>query len=214
MKKAWMAWALAAALVCGGTAMAEQPGLSGTLEGAQAVEWAENQVQVKYPVLTEGSALQRARVNSAIETEVVRFQKDIEKQNETGSVQGWVNWLGAYRDNNWVSVVLLESTYYKGAAHPTTKVVGMSFDKYGYRITRPQALMMIPNRTPEEIQSEVEKQAAARGIQLFPEKYRTLTSWPQEWFLGTDGHVHFIFQQYEIAPYAAGWIAVDAGINK
>lgn len=214
MKKTWMAAVLAAALLCGSSAMAEQPGLAGTMAGMQVGEWKVDQVDMKYPVLTEGSALQRARVNAAIETEVARFQKSIEKQNETGSVQGWVNWLGAYRDDNWVSFVLLESTYYKGAAHPTTKVLGMSFDKMGYRVTRPEALMMIPRRTPEEIQSEVEKQAAARGIQLFPEKYRTLTGWPEEWFLGTDGHVHFIFQQYEIAPYAAGWIAVDAGINQ
>lgn len=209
MKNMWMAACLTAALALGSPAMAAQPGLAENADGIRTMEAAYPLLDAKYPVLDGGSALRRARVNAAVETEVARFYRSLEKQNETAPVSGWVTCLAGRSDKDYVSLVLLETVMPKGAAHPSTVVKGLTFDGKGRRVTRGEALAMIPAESGPAIDARVRKEAEAREIHLFPEAraYR----WPDEFFFGADGHLRFLFQQYDIAPYAAGWIAIDAG---
>ena len=131
-----------------------------------------------------------------------------------GAVSGAVRWDAGRADGETVSLVVYESTYFDRAAHPTTRAVGMTFDALGHRVTRADVLAMIPQRTAEEINGEIEKQAAERGIPLFPAKWRTVEDWPQEFYVGADNKIYFIFQQYEVAPYASGFVVVEAGEYK
>lgn len=214
MKKTWMALVLAGALACGGAVMAEQPGLREDVSGIRVMDFSRGTLTAKVPVLEDESPLMRARVNSAVEAEIAFFYERIKKMNDISPVSAWVSYYAGYKDENFVSLVLIETTYPEGAAHPTAYVRGMTFDRMGYRVTRPQILYMIPERTKEEITAEIERQAAERDIGLFDPEYRSVTGWPEEFYVGDDGHVHFIFQQYDLAPYAAGWFSVDAGRNK
>ena len=203
--KAWMTAAAAAmVLLWGGlSAEAAQPGLRET--AAQVSEEAPALVDgldARYPVWEGGTALQRARVNAAVEAETVRFATKLEKMQEHGGVDGWVRWMAGRTDGGLVSLVLLESVYPHHAAHPSTAVVGMTFDEKGYRVSREEALRRAAGT---DVEAAVSQQAAERGLSLFPE------DWPEQFYVGADGQLYFIFQQYEIAPYAAGWIAIDAG---
>lgn len=209
MKKTWMAICAAAFFTLGGSALAEQPGLSSSADGIRTEEASRAIINAKYPVLTEGAVLRRAWINAAIEVEVAGFYENLEKQNQIAPVNGWVTYLVGRQDETYVSLVLLESVMHKGAAHPSTVVKGMTFDKAGNQISRKQILTMLPMKAGENIDRQVKEQAASRGISLFSDADAKV--WPKEFFIGTDGHVHFIFQQYDIAPYAAGWIAIDAG---
>lgn len=209
--KAWMTAAAAAmVLLWGGlSAEAAQPGLRET--AAQVSEEAPALVDgldARYPVWEGGTALQRARVNAAVEAETVRFATKLEKMQEHGDVDGWVRWMAGRTDGGLVSLVLLESVYPHHAAHPSTAVVGMTFDEKGYRVSREEALR---RATGTDVEAAVSQQAAERGLSLFPEAWRQQTDWPEQFYVGADGQLYFIFQQYEIAPYAAGWIAIDAG---
>lgn len=209
--KAWMTAAAAAmVLLWGGlSAEAAQPGLRET--AAQVSEEAPALVDgldARYPVWEGGTALQRARVNAAVEVETVRFATELEKMQEHGDVDGWVRWMAGRTDGGLVSLVLLESVYPHHAAHPSTAVVGMTFDEKGYRVSREEALRRAAGT---DVEAAVSQQAAERGLALFPEAWRQQTDWPEQFYVGADGQLYFIFQQYEIAPYAAGWIAIDAG---
>lgn len=209
--KAWMTAAAAAmVLLWGGlSAEAAQPGLRET--AAQVSEEAPALVDgldARYPVWEGGTVLQRARVNAAVEAETVRFATKLEKMQEHGDVDGWVRWMAGRTDGGLVSLVLLESVYPHHAAHPSTAVVGMTFDEKGYRVSREEALRRAAGT---DVEAAVSQQAAERGLSLFPEAWRQQTDWPEQFYVGADGQLYFIFQQYEIAPYAAGWIAIDAG---
>ena len=209
--KAWMTAAAAAVVLLWGglSAEAAQPGLRET--AAQVSEEAPALVDglvARYPVWEGGTALQRARVNAAVEAETVRFATKLEKMQEHGDVDGWVRWMAGRTDGGLVSLVLLESVYPYHAAHPSTSVVGMTFDEKGYRVSREEALRRAAGT---DVEAAVSQQAAERGLALFPEAWRQQTDWPEQFYVGADGQLYFIFQQYEIAPYAAGWIAIDAG---
>lgn len=209
--KAWMTAAAAAVVLLWGglSAEAAQPGLRET--AAQVSEEAPALVDgldARYPVWEGGTALQRARVNAAVEAETVRFATKLEKMQEHGDVDGWVRWMAGRTGGGLVSLVLLESVYPHHAAHPSTAVVGMTFDEKGYRISREEALRRAAGT---DVEAAVSQQAAERGLSLFPEAWRQQTDWPEQFYVGADGQLYFIFQQYEIAPYAAGWIAIDAG---
>ena len=214
MKKTLAAAFLAAALLCGG-ASARQPGLSDAAAGVStSAAGSVERFDLRAPVWEGGTALQRARVNSAVEAEVRRFENHLAELGQNGAVSGAVRWDAGRADGETVSLVVYESTYFDRAAHPTTRAVGMTFDALGHRVTRADVLAMIPQRTAEEINGEIEKQAAERGIPLFPAKWRTVEDWPQEFYVGADNKIYFIFQQYEVAPYASGFVVVEAGEYK
>lgn len=212
MKKIWLAAALAAAVLCGGAAEAAQPGL---MDGAAQIETAAPQIltdfDVKIPVWRGGTALQRARVNAAVEAETARFTARLQSLRRNGEVSGWLSWQAGRTDADLVSLVLFESVYFKGAAHPSTTVVGLTFDAKGEPVTREDALARAVPQTAEEINAAIEQQGETRDLMLFRPEWREVQGWPQEFYVGADGRLYFIFQQYAIAPYAAGWIAIDAG---
>ena len=43
-------------------------------------------------------------------------------------------------------------------------------------------------------------------------KAEKITEFPKEFYIGNDGHLYFVFQQYDIAPYSEGWIMADMGL--
>lgn len=206
MKRFVCAAVMAAMMLSGGAALAS-PGLA----ERDALLTVEDYAAGDYPVLTEGPILRRARVNAAVAAEAARFTQWVEDSRAHGEVSGWISWQDGRRDDDLVSLVLLESIYYQGAAHPSTRVVGMTFDSEGALISREEALRRTPVRDAAGIMAFIERQAVERGLDLFPREWRVVKDWPECFYVGEDNHLYFIFQQYEIAPYAAGWIAIDVG---
>lgn len=210
MKRMGAACLLAAALLAGGAAEAAQPGLSSQNEFIRMEKAERAPVEAKVPVLTVGTALQRARVNAAVEAEIARFYEDVAARNAVSPVEGWVAYDVGMVSRQCVSLVLYESVMYKGAAHPSTVAVGMTFDKNGERVTRKDVMNSLPEESADGIHDRIKKAAAERDLFLFPEKDWSVTDWPKSFYIGSDGHIYFLFQQYEIAPYAAGIIAIPA----
>lgn len=212
MKMAWKAFLLAAAVAAGSSVSAEMPGLASAGEHMVTAEAARGPVSGKYPVWKGGTALQRARINSAIEAELARYYDHTVKLNTHPEwpVTGTLGWsMGQEGKDGVVSFVIYESTYFHKAAHPNTYVKGMTFDAKGYRIHRDQVLSMTSDDTAEEVRARIASEAAERGIPLFPESYGRPDAWPEDFYIGRDGKLYFIFQQYDIGPYSSGWIAIE-----
>lgn len=213
MKKHLVTLAVIVAMALGGTALANQPGLSDTAQAIQTATASKDAVTAKYPVFTGGNFLQRAWVNAAIETEVSSFYDyvDFLNTNQTGTFTGYVSYEVGYVGDDWVSIILYESIMPAGAAHPSTTVKGLTFDHNGQRLTRADVLSRLPVKPWATIQQDILQQTTERQLPIFEPKDWSVHNWPQEFYIGQDKHIHFIFQQYDIAPYAAGWISIDTG---
>lgn len=212
MKKLWLTLALGATLMCG-SAFAAQPGLSATATGITQEEASRDNVSAKYPSFIDVSFLRQSWINAAIETEVSSFEEKVHKLNAVSPVQGYVTYEVGYVGEDYVSIVLYESIMSQGAAHPTTTIKGLTFDQSGQRLTRADILSRLPVISWPDIQKEIQRQTQARNIPIFEPKDWSIHTWPQEFYVGKDKHIYFIFQQYDIAPYAAGWIAIDTGVT-
>lgn len=213
MKKLGLALALFATVAMGNAALAAQPGLSATADNVQQETASRDCVSVKYPSFIDTSFLRQSWMNATIETEVSSFESYVRKLNETGSFKGYVSYEVGYVGDDWVSVILYESIMPEGAAHPSTTVKGLTFDHNGYRLTRADVLSRLPAQSSADIQNLIETQTKARNLPIFEPKDWSIHTWPQEFYIGQDKHIHFIFQQYDIAPYAAGWISIDTGVT-
>ena len=190
---------------------AMQPALGNQSETVVEAMASRDRIEVKYPVWKGGTPLARAKVNSAIEAELYSFYTHLPEDNEFGPTQGYATWQAGLQKNGVHSYILLESTMMPRAAHPSHRIVGLNFREDGSKITYAQILKCLPPQTKEEIQATIARQAEEQGIPLFPDALETITRWPKDFYIGEDGGIYFIFQHYDIAPYAAGWIAIKAG---
>lgn len=212
MKKFLAAGLVALLCAWGGTADALQPALGNQSDTVVEAMASRGAVDVKYPVWKGGTPLARARVNSAIEAELYYFYTHLPENNEFGPTQGFATWQAGLQKEGVHSFVLLESTMMARAAHPSHHIVGLNFREDGSKITYADIMKILPKRTAEEIRAEIARQAQADGIPLFfPDALETIQEWPRNFYIGEDGGIYFIFQHYDIAPYAAGWIAIKAG---
>lgn len=188
-------------------ANAMMPAVTKDAPGFVSEETAAGRAKLCYPKLTEGTALLRFRINGAVAGDVARFQKRIAMHEDAS---GWTQWFVGCADDDAVSILLPESTYYDRAAHPTTHVRCLNFDGKGNVISRADILKKVETN-PDEMKNKIFEQTKARDIPIFDSSVLQLTEWPEEWYIGTDRTIYFIFQQYEIAPYSSGWIEIAAG---
>ncbi len=199
---------LAGFLCAAVSAAAMFPGTTGGAPGFVTVDGTKNNLEFHYPRMTEGKFLHRIRINSAVEREMLRWEGDSIKAEEGSE---WIYWFAGYVGEDAKSFILAESTFYTHAAHPTTYAKGMTFDGKGRPITREEILKKVSVKSAPEIRKLVFEQTAAQNITIFEETAEKLTDWPKEFYIAADGTIYFIFQQYEIAPYASGFIEIAVG---
>lgn len=190
----------------------------------------------KYPSVTKAdSILAKIKINTEIEKTVSNFIEDIKDRRAKGEdLSGWVSYemksavwdqqevksrAGSHtqfttraNEDGMFSVVLYLSTMYKGAAHPSTYARALTFDRDGNLVIWEEMLTLdrasgknaltLPN-----LRREAELQA---GDKLYTDENLRdeIKSFPREFFVDDAGSVHALFQQYEIAPYSAGFIDV------
>lgn len=187
------------------------PGLAFPVPGKllTSEEKKEGSLTASYPVSRDPNLLKRARINAVTEVEMNRYARWLEKAGEHAPVTGMFLWNegsdGA--ETGYTGLVLLESHYFKGAAHPMTYARGYVFDALGQRV--PLADLM-PDLTAEQVWELTKTQCAERQIPLFPDA--SIKKIPSQYYLGKDRHVYLIYPLYEIAPYSSGFITVDLGI--
>jgi len=101
--------------------------------------------------------------------------------------------------------------YYRGAAHPLSWMDGVTFDLATGNAVPWQKLIRNEDRedfTLEAINRKILTNQASWRQWLYRD-FQGLKELPKIYYLDKEGYIHFIFGQYEIAPYAAGIIDMN-----
>ena len=114
-----------------------------------------------------------------------------------------------------LSVILNEYVYFEKAAHPATYRRALNFNSdSGQRIFANSLTEIARDEngessySPNNLTLKLRAYAKKNNIQLFRD-FQRLTKVPEDFYFDENLHVHFIFQQYEVAPYAAGIIEME-----
>lgn len=163
---------------------------------------------MKYPVYIGPDETWKQVINEAIEREVDHYFRAIREAEKRCALAGWVTWQEGKTGRPY-SLVFVKSLTYRGAPHPMTYLKGLTWDEKGKRLTANDMRKHLPDGTIERLRTEVDRQCKKKKRTLYP--HYKIDKFPEEFYIGTDGNVYFIFQEYTIAPYATGWIPISMG---
>jgi hypothetical protein len=172
---------------------------------------------LSYPVIFVKNEDAAAKINKEIRTEIKRFIDEVNKQMIEGSFHSVSISLDyqipCNHENGILSVILTEYVNFEGSAHPATYQRGLNFNSdSGARLTADTLSEIARHEidyTPVELTKKLRAYAKKNKISLF-EDFQWLTQTPEDFYFDDNLHVHFLFQQYEVAPYATGIIDLDA----
>jgi hypothetical protein len=112
----------------------------------------------------------------------------------------------SYYGDHYLGFVNSGYMFYKGAAHPLSWKSGIVFDLKTGNSVKWQQLVRQEDQsafTLEAINAKIFASKAPWRQWLYRD-FQGLKELPKTYYLDKDGYIHFIFGQYEIAPYAAG----------
>lgn len=168
-------------------------------------ETAEYVIDVQYPKFN----------NIAIDSAIEKFITDaiVQFKTEASEVPPFPSetryeldsvFNSTYAGSNLVSARLIMSTY-TGGAHPVAFVHGLNFDRMtGRELTLPDALSMV-DLSLEQIADLVTEELRTRlGDDVFFSEGAAAVRENYQTFVVDANNVTFIFQPYQVAPYAVG----------
>lgn len=172
---------------------------------------------VSYPLVIVKNADAAEKINSEIRAEIKNFIDSVSKQMIEGqfsSVAIGVDYqIPCNHENGILSIILTEYVNFEGSAHPSTYQRGLNFNSdSGVRLMADTLSEIAKNEidyTPAELTKKLRAYSKKNKLPLF-EDFQQLTQTPEDFYFDDNLHVHFLFQQYEVAPYAAGIIDLDA----
>lgn len=172
-----------------------------------------------YPVVRVADKAVEQKINTAIIAEVDRFVTGVYRNAqvngyEVGGIYTSFD-IGSNEAGNTVilSVIITESCYYKMAAHPSTFQHTLNFNTSSGELMDVSYLTDVGAGVPvselcDRLTQKLKDKAERENLYLFDDVL-PLKELPANFYWDENLHVHFIFQQYEVAPYAAGIIDVD-----
>ena len=172
-----------------------------------------------YPVVHMADAAIESKINGKIQTEIQSFIKQMhyaaQYDGQKVTFMSTSYEVGSNESGGTVilSIVITESSNYEGAAHPSTVKHALNFNTSSGTLMGMDYLTEVGEGvSPEEFRNRIEralvKHCRREGIQLF-DNALPLKQLPQEFYWDANLHIHFIFNHYDVAPYAAGIIDVD-----
>ncbi|MGM9540786.1 DUF3298 domain-containing protein [Anaerovibrio sp.] len=186
----------------------------------------EPSVQQQYPdiqvpvVTVPGNPDATSAINIEIERDIDAFisqSKEYSDNNEgLNDVSLGVSYTVTCNDDAVLSIVLAKYINVEHAAHPMHYINGLSFNpQTGEKIVAVDLKEFSAEKyrkniyTPELLTDKLAKKAAANDGLIIFDDILPLSYIPEQFYFDADRHVHFLFQPYEIAPYACGVIDVD-----
>ena len=172
-----------------------------------------------YPVVHVEDKAVEQRINGKIRDEILRFIKEIHyaaQYNNYEVVDVRTNYeimCNGAGNTVILSVVLTESNYYKGGAHPATYIRPLNFNLSSGEQMGLNYLVEVGDgfqdgQLLERLNQKLAEKVERKDIFLFQDAL-PIKKLPEDFYWDENLHVHFIFQHYAIAPYAAGIIDVD-----
>ena len=172
-----------------------------------------------YPVVSTGDAAIDQKINRKIKEELMSFIKGIHydaQYYDRKVLDARTSYeVGSNQAGNTVilSIVMTESKYIEGAAHPATWQRALNFNtssgnRMGLNYLTEVGEGLREGYLLERLEQKLCEKIEREGIYLF-EDALPLKQLPENFYWDENLHVHFIFQHDEVAPYAAGIIDVD-----
>ena len=171
--------------------------------------------QFTYPTVNTSNTFINTAINEKIREEVKNFFDAIKQPDN--SITATMSYEIPCDKNNILSIILTEYTYSEGAAHPLTFKRAINFDTRTGKLIKLDDLKRISREyakadySAKGITRKLKDYATREGIYLFSD-FKELETLPENFYFDENFHLHFIFQQYDVAPYAAGIIDLDATI--
>ncbi|MBQ7705136.1 MAG: DUF3298 domain-containing protein [Selenomonadaceae bacterium] len=172
---------------------------------------------VSYPLVIAKNADATAKINREIRNEVKKLIEAVNKQMAEGDFNSVVIGIDyeipCNHENGILSIILNQYVNFENSAHPSSYRRGLSFNSdSGARLTA-ESLSEIAKHgndyTPEILTQKLRAYSEKNNGLLFSD-FQRLTKTPDDFYFDDNLHVHFLFQQYEVAPYAVGIIDLDA----
>ncbi len=174
-----------------------------------------------YPLVITGKDETDGKINAEIRRTVQEFVVNANTETaepDFSSVDVGLSFsVPCNYENGIVSILLHGYVNYKGSAHPLSFLRALNFNSDSGKRIYSSSLTEIGKEefgesaySPKNVTRKLKAHAAKEGFELYPE-FTELESVPNDFYFDQNLHVHFIFQQYEVAPYAVGIIDVDAG---
>ncbi|MBE8950528.1 MAG: DUF4163 domain-containing protein [Quinella sp. 3Q1] len=189
--------------------------------GAATIETAyfNGNEKIAYPVVHVADAAVTEKINGKIEEEILTFIKEVHynaQYYDRKVLDARTSYeIGCNEAGGTVilSIIITKSQYFEGAAHPATWEHTLNFNtSTGNRMGMDYLTEVGEGVSPDEFKSRIERKLREKTerekIFLF-EDALPLKNLPENFYWDENLHVHFIFQHYEVAPYAAGIIDVD-----
>lgn len=178
---------------------------------------------LSYPVVTAENVVATEKINMEICAEMERFLNDVDEIVSDGftvSVLSTSYEIPCNDEFGLLSIIITRYLNYEGAAHPSMykRTLNFNFDS-GQRIFAKNLCEIAHDKkgesdySPKNVTSKLKAYAKKNGIKLFQD-FKRLTATPEEFYFDENLHIHFIFQQDEVAPYAVGFIDIDATSQK
>ena len=175
--------------------------------------------KIVYPVVHTGNEAIDQKINVKIKEELMDFIKGIHyaaQYDNRKVLDAQMNYKVACNGaGNTVilSLLISKSKYFEGAAHPSSYLHVLNINmSSGNRMGLNYLTDIGSGVSVEELKARLERKlqekAKREKLYLFPEAL-PLKNLPENFYWDENLHVHFIFQQYEVAPYATGIIDVD-----
>ncbi|MGM9580267.1 MAG: DUF3298 domain-containing protein [Anaerovibrio sp.] len=186
----------------------------------------EPSVQQQYPdiqvpvVSVPGNPDATAAINIEIEKNIEAFisqsQEYYDENEDLNKVYLGNSYTVTCNDDSVLSIILVKYINVEHAAHPMRYVNGLSFNpRTGEKIITVDLKEFSAEKyrkniyTPELLTEKLAQKAAKNENLVIFDDILPLASLPEQFYFDADRHVHFLFQPYEIAPYACGVIDVD-----
>ena len=189
------------------------PSVSHILPGVQVATATEREntdtytIDVKYPQF--GIASIDADIKAAVEGAVTEFKNDSNAgppppDSAVTQYEFQSMFDSAYVGADVVSAKLVVSTY-MGGAHPNAAIYGLNYDREtGNQLTLDDALSMI-GLSLEEVAERAKAELSTKlGTDIIAPEGADPTVENYSTFIVSPDQATFIFQVYQIAPYAAG----------
>lgn len=126
-----------------------------------------------------------------------------------------VDYQVSHHGNRYLSFQRYGYDFIERAAHPTSWELGVTFDLTTGEPVEWQKLVALRHKgafTLEKINEALWSTDYGKGHYFYSD-FRGLKKLPQNYYLDGSGNIHFVFGQYEIAPYAVGIIDLNMGLG-
>jgi hypothetical protein len=176
---------------------------AGVTEKSIAADTDTYHLEMKYPQF--GIASVDAVITGRVDSAVTAFKSYPANPSDSAvpknDFTGWYS--SVYRGSDVISVALSFSEY-TGGAHPNTNVFGVNVDlRTGKELTLDDALTLIGKNLQQVAAESLVQVKAVVGDSVFEEGAAARPENYTEFLINKD-NVTFIFNAYQVAPYAAG----------